>query len=469
MALNIKKIFTAGFVTTVLAFPFAVDYYTSNQLQDVKVQLNKEGVDFDVLSKHGLIETKREIVFTIKDGSKVAKKTLQELKQNYPDYKELLEVFEDTEKSTWDKALEGTTFTGYITSNNYMMKQPVIQIALKKLSNELMREIRKDPNASKVILPILTNEVLSANIVVGYDSKIKKVKLKDIVETINLNRNNNMKIELLGNKMKIVDDNIIETNIDKQYFKIKDRRSSVSIETKNIKTYQDFKDTFDQKSKVSFENFNLIGLTRSKQEIISISKASMNDEITTSNNHIATSSNYDINNLSFTTNNLNIFSVYKAHLDLKLDDLEKKNLKALLNTYTKIVLPISTDDKDVVQMQLVRDILAFFNNGFKMEAHTKFDKLYVLGQVFKNVKLDLNGNLVKNSVGVNSRGDNILKYLNVDAKLVLDEDSAKQISLLSSQLNEYVGYGKDENKSKVFNISFKNSNLTVNNNTIQYN
>lgn len=469
MALNIKRILFFAVVSTVLLFPFAVDYYTTNQLQNVKVLLNKDGVDFDVLSKHGLIETQREIVFTISDGAKVAKKTIKELKKSYSNYNQLFQLFDNTQKDAWNKVLKGTKFTGYIVSNNYLLKQPTIELSLKELSTELMKEIRKDPEISKIVLPMLSEEALSANIILDLAGNIKNIKLKDIDESINLNRNNNMKIELVGNSVDVLDENIIKSKVDKQYFQIKGRRSTLCIETKNIKTYQDFKDFFEQKSKLSFENFSLIGLTKSKQEIISIGKASMNDEITSHDNLIDTKSKYNIDDISFTANNLNILSLNSVNMDIKLNNIKKSNLEDLLQTYSRLIFAFSNEDKDVAQINFVKNVLTFLNNGFSLEAHSKFDKLYFLGQLFKKIKLDINSKLVKNTLGVNSKGDTILNYLNIDAKLVLDEQSAQKLSRLSYQFNKYMKYGKDENKNKIFNISFKNSNLKINNKNIQYN
>lgn len=183
-------------VIIVLAIPMITNHFIDNRIKEESSKLKEIGLQFDVLRSNGYFISNKEIDIKINNGRYFSNYILDELiKSSESDSKVLIETLKKA-NIDWETFLNGTTFKGNLVSNNYMLDNPKLDIFLNKLSHDMMYEIQKDKEASKIILPLLDKKILRALIEFNKQGIFEKVKINDIDETI-INEQDRVVFQLL--------------------------------------------------------------------------------------------------------------------------------------------------------------------------------------------------------------------------------------------------------------------------------
>ena len=93
-SINNKIILLVGVVAIiVLLIPFGISKYTDNIIEQKKIDFQDMGINLNIYSTSGYINTTRKINLQINNGRYLANNIYKFLKNNMPEYKDTLEIF----------------------------------------------------------------------------------------------------------------------------------------------------------------------------------------------------------------------------------------------------------------------------------------------------------------------------------------------------------------------------------------
>lgn len=474
-----KKMILGGIVVAAIALaPLGVKNMIDKSIDLKKTELSNIGVFLSIEKDEGYINSTRDFKVTIKDENKFKEYFKSSVIKEYPAYEILIDEFMKEETKNFDEFLKGIVFKGNIKNSNLNPSSDIkVYAYLDSLSNEIMNDIKKDKEASEIIMPLFEKEALAFNMVFDSKSKLKTISLKDINEKIKSTNKAGEKAEgnfqLLGYEIinKSTDKEIIaDAKLDKIQFDI-DSKSDVNIVLNNLKYNINYESQFVNNGKMQIDNINLVA--DSKVDI-NLGKTEVDSSGVVTNGVYSAKSNMKTKNFKIKDEQTNI-SLNDLNLNMYFDDVDYKSLKNLTdayNTYSFENLKAASLPKEerIVEMQknvlpLLKELTTFLNNGLSMKIDSNLLG-FNNGQLkLDDIKFDLDAKLNKNDLNVQSLNQLvILSLLNVDANLeMMEKDFVNLTGVINPQFAQMMTmYAKREDGKVLFDLDLKKGKIEVN-------
>lgn len=473
-----KKIALLIIVVILLALaPLGVKNMIDEKVEKQSLILKQKGLNIEVLNSKGYLKTKREFELTVKDESKFKEFIRVALIQKYPTYEALVDSLFKEETKEFDEFLRGIVFKGSIDNSNINYNSDInVNIYLHRLSNEIMKELNKNKDKNQEILSLLNNKALAFDIVLSNKAVLKELRLKDIDE-------------------KIVSKNSLGQSSSTD-FKI------LSYVIKNYST----KDLL--KAKINLDKFLINTLTSNKRAIIDIEKLAydfsyLNEYINSSNLNLE-SLIFEVNDVDLKLNDISLNSkgqvkrgLYETTLDLKTNDIKfisrkdkflidsllfslkfndvlYEDLKSLNKAYINMELitldkSLSKDEKSLKLTSAVDDFIIsideVLNNGAKLKAKLDVKDLQQTRVSFKNIDLDIDLVLNKNTLSFQTLDKKEL-LSNVDGNIVLvlpKDDFTNFVGLVNPTFAMLLSvYAKELETEILFDVKIHKGVITIN-------
>ena len=437
----------------IIAFiPIATNYLVNNRIKQQTKQFKDIGIDLEVVSSSGYFITTKKVNFRINNGRYFATYLLYKLGKSSGTN---LKLFLDSLKNSnidWEAFLNGTTFKGKLITNNYLLENPKLNVFLEKLSNEIMFEIQKDKEASKIILPLLDKKILNVSIEFNKIGKLERVKLKDIDETI-VEKNDRVVFQLLDNKYT---NNLL--SMGRIYLSIKNNGKVVVLQLDKIKSFSNNRNYIQ----IDIGNISFI----SDEFKFSAQNFTSGSSLNNINSKVSFLSNFSIKNINIDTKKLPI-SIGKIEYSLNLGDIAKIQFNQLLEDYKNKSGDINSYGKYEIQ-----NIFKFLNKGLALKFDANVENLKVMEIHSGKYSFKINLKINKNDLSLSNIDFNkVIKVIesiddgeNSFVDLKIDDESANIImnnSKAFKNIFENLGYLK--NKEYSFQLWKKDGKIVLNN------
>lgn len=431
---GIATIVISGIVGT------SIPYITKNSINDSISQKQNEfknnGIDFEIISNNGYLDSKREIVIKIEDSIK------------FIDYvSKTLEVDIKTLNDLTDNGafLDNLSIKGTILNTNIFPKNINVSLSLDELPNDLKTLMRKEPIVNKLI------KSLALKLKVDTNGKIQFISLNDII--IN---DEDITAKILKAQININNNNYL-TSIQNITLKSDKPKEKILFYLDDIKDNLDYKNSFNLNEITTINKIKFDYINNKRYENSKISYTSENNKIVVNSNskndELDMSINYDIGNSAFYTNDIDT-KIDNLNLKIGFNGLKEQPIKELLN--------YKNTESEILNIEESR-FQEIANYGFSMNLEANINnirnnKLNVFEA--KNININLIAKLKRNHLNTNSTQDDIMKNISVTGVIKMDKhiiDTMKSVQ----QYNTNIINGISN-----FDIKFTDGELLVNNHKV---
>ena len=430
------------------AMPFFVKKQVDTKIQSEKQSLAASGVTFEILNEEGYISSTREFELKITNGKKFRDYALTKFAEKNPNYRSLTEMLQKNSEKDIRPALDGTAFTGTIKNSNLLLSAPLIELSLIKLSDEIMSHINNDTEVSKVIISMLDEKMFTFYITLDSNEKISQILMKDIDKNIE-NNGKTVKFKLEGHELNL---DITESlagsyKVDKQLIKA----DEFYMQTKGVKYSFDYLTKFENSTALHVDNFEL----KKDNVVLKIGNIDItNDRKTVENNTLKIDAKCTVKDIFFLEKEsleLNSFT-----FEFSISELNKQSVVLASESYNKLVL----NTNQTAQKDLMAAMTKVLNKGFKSTIESSLSGLIFQNKTFKNIDLILNLQVKSNTYDIN--GFDMIKALELNGTITLNEESLKQMVILDKRLERFAKLGKKDDNNMVFDYEFKQESLYIN-------
>ncbi len=347
-------------VIFILIIPMITQNYIDNKIKEDISILETIGLKTEISKPKGYFSSTRDVKITISDGVLVFTYLADKVQSNN------LQSIIDIEDIDLIQLLNGTLLQGQLSTNNYFLSNPKLEISLSQFSNKIMEDIKNSSENSQIVSSWLDKGVFAASILFDFDGKIKKFALKDINEKINFEgQSSNMKITgafFENNKISIeqlfISD---ENNLEKFDFKLNNLNSKIQNSDSLEGNLEELSINYNSKyEKLSFSSKNL---TQKREK-------------TLSNNKISYEEYFSMNDTSiiFDKDSLNIG---KIEIKSNFNNLSKEELEVAMGDYKKHFGDVSQYTE-----YEINNAMKLINKGLIVKIDTIFDNIS-----FQNINL----------------------------------------------------------------------------------
>jgi TPR repeat protein len=444
-------------VVIVLAIPMITNHFIDNKIKEETAKLKEIGLQFDVIRSNGYFISNKEIDIKINNGRYFSNYILDELiKSSETDSKVLIETIKKA-NIDWETFLNGTTFKGNLVSNNYMLDKPKLDIFLNKLSHDIMYEIQKDKEVSKIILPLLDKKIFRALVEFNKQGVFEKLKINDIDETI-VKEQDRVVFQLL--------DNTFENNtlgINRLYLSIKDNTDILVFQLDKIKSQYDDKNHY---------NLNVDNLSFSSDKFKMSAKNLKTEQLYDDKNvNINLFTNFSVEDILVDTKDLPI-SIGKINYNVNLDEISKKEFNTIFEDYKN-----KSANVDEYGEYELGNLFKFLNSGFIFKTDINVENLKIKDIKSGHYSFRTNMKIKRNDLNLSNIDIN--KILNIIEStdggeysfldITIDEESSKFIMNSSKEFKnifDKLGFLKDKEYS--FRLWKKEDKVVLNNLELSY-
>ncbi len=337
----------------------------------------------------------------------------------------------------------------------------------------LPSKIKTTPNNwTKFISNFLKNKKLGENINLGSFGSVTSLKLKNIDQNFSDNNiSTNLKIHGLAFDIKRSDfahDNYAFTNINKLFnFQFtQNNLETFDLKYKNLKCNIDRKDFFTNSIACSMTNLTFYDKSYDSKKLILNNILSKSNTML-KNNKFKYQYQYKISNII-----LNNISKYSGTQNFNIKNfIYKGNIEGIDKDYIK---ELSNMSYQTPQYQLINQYANIgkniLNKGFSFNINDlevssiRFDNKNTkinLGQI----KATMNLTILPNNINIFQRYQalKILSYIKMNSKIELSKKDFLFLVGLSKQNQKIKQFVKYDGNKAIFNISFKNKKLFINN------
>ncbi len=327
-------------------------------------------------------------------------------------------------------------------------------------------------NWTKFISNFLKNKKLGENINLGSFGSVTSLKLKNIDQNFSDNNiSTNLKIHGLAFDIKRSDfahDNYAFTNINKLFnFQFtQNNLETFDLKYKNLKCNIDRKDFFTNSIACSMTNLTFYDKSYDSKKLILNNILSKSNTML-KNNKFKYQYQYKISNII-----LNNISKYSGTQNFNIKNfIYKGNIEGIDKDYIK---ELSNMSYQTPQYQLINQYANIgkniLNKGFSFNINDlevssiRFDNKNTkinLGQI----KATMNLTILPNNINIFQRYQalKILSYIKMNSKIELSKKDFLFLVGLSKQNQKIKQFVKYDGNKAIFNISFKNKKLFINN------
>lgn len=410
----------------------AIPYITKNSIDNViskkKNNLITNGIDLNVISSDGYINSKREILIKIQDTIKFIDYVSKNLDI---DTKILNELTND------GSLLENISIKGTMLNTNFFPNTIDVSLAFQELPNDLKELMREEPLVKQLINSLDLKLKLDTN------GNVTFVSLNDIVMN-----DENITAKMLKHKT-IINENNYLTSIQNITLKINEIKEKFLIYFDDIKEDLHYENSFNfndiitiNKIKLDYANNNNEIVYASENNKMDVNSNSKDDELNIE-------MKYSIGNSSLNTNDIDA-KFDNFIFNLKFNNLKEQPVRELVNyenSDTKVL--------NIVDQRLQEIINYGFSINFESNISNISNKKSNVFEA-KNINVNLTAKLKRNNLNENSDVDTMLKNISVIGVIKMDKNIIDLIKPIQ-QYNTNIINGISE-----FDIKFIDGKLFVN-------
>ena len=403
-----KKILSLIVVIVIIGImPLIVKNNMDDKISAYKKVLKNQGLDLNIISSDGYINSLRKFTVTIKDSDKLRKGYL-ELSKQYTDELVTNELFQ--------KLFLGMKFDGKIVNSNLFLNDTEITINLKKLSNDSMK------NIDKQLENVLHKDKISVNISLYKSGNIKNIRLKNI----------NEEFEIIDYKMKIVLDNISTSTSDNEFlqmsyisnpgkieFSLSDENDTLlmSFGMDEIKDKFVFIDkyTLNYKLNIGKTYFNIDKIN------VKVENISIKNDAKLVNNMQSISVISAVNNIDVNVQNAKI-KIKHISYDFSFDNLDKEIIS-------------SFESKETYKDEALDKLMKLVNKGFDLKFKVKLEQVDSNPNIvnIKKLIVDNKIKILSNTLNKKNIASNFIHSLDIKTKAIFTKNEEKLIYMFLGQ------------------------------------
>ena len=429
----IASVIFAGLI--VGGLPYVVKNSIDSIIEKKEKELDTKGIQLKVISHKGYYQSTREINIKFIDTIKVL------------DYiSEITNLDIKTVKSITNNGMifSDISFNGIVTNSNLFSQTIQSKITLDELPLALQENMSKDAQLDKFIKSLMLNVDFNDVGIVSF------VSLNDIII-----QENGAEVKIIKPEL-VLDEGVYNTSIKNITISANEQNENLLIYLDDIKDTLKYTDefNFEEKANISKMQFEYKSRYTSKDIQYKSLNNTIQSKMNISDNHIDANIGYDINDV-FLNVQSTVTKIENFIFNVKLNELKEQPLRELNKALT---------DEYTFERILVPKLQEIVNDGFKIDIDSKIKNITNPNISAKNIGIDLDFTVLKNSLNQNSSIDQALRYLNVEGKISLDEETKNKLS----QLFPIQKYDiNPKNGISSFDIKFKNSILFINGKKIQ--
>ncbi len=458
-------VFVIVLVAIALA-PILVKSYVDKNIQNKISVLDQRGVDLKILSEKGYFSSLRDFELRIKDVEKFAV-YIGSISTNLNFFSSLMTSSEEVKKF-----LEEMVFKGNIENSNINYFANIkVNTYLDKVSDEFIRELRKDK--TNPLYVALDKKLLNFDMEFSNKGIFKNSKLKDIDEKFNSQKGDTLDLKVFGQKLENNSDDKkikIKTNLDEFLVDFENKKESFKFSFEDLDYDYSGESNLIADVSMDFKNI-LMDTGEVKFNIADIYSSSKGD---LKKDKYDLTSTLKLSNFKGEDKISNIDSRMDSFkLDFDILGLDYTSVKEFMNYYNQSqakALSIKDDAALFTEymkqtQEMMRFLLVIVNKGFDIKINTNLDDLSYAKDSIKSLKIDLDANIKENKFDINKTHPlALLDSLAVKANVKIDEKGFETLSKFVPPLAMMLSsYAKKESDDIIFNIEFKNGNLSVNN------
>lgn len=410
-----------------------VPYITKNTVDTLMVEKQKEfvnyGIDFQVVSNTGYVESTREVTLKFKDKAKVIEYLALSLRTDLEQLKSMTNNGE---------ILSDISFKGVLKNSNLMISKIDTVLELDELPENLKKQMARDENLDKFI------KSLGLKMSFDLDGKVTDIALNDInIEDAGV------VIKVLQPKMQIFD-NQYKSSVDNITFNSEGYYKKVAVKIDEIKDHITRKDIFNATEDTTIKNiaFDIENTRRYRPTNVSYSSTNhiIHAEINSDDTLINMSSKYDIDDIKIA---LNQSDTTMKHFALGVDfaNIAKQPAQDLVDV---------ASDQEKLSYMLEPKLFEIINNGFKINLKANATDLKNSLFFSKILDIDFDLDVKKNTLYKRSRPTDALGVFTLAGTVKIDAQAAAKIAVIQ-KFNTNISKGLS-----YFDIKFIDGSFTVN-------
>lgn len=449
---KIIAIISIMFIFVTVALPMATNNLVDDKIAQKTKQLKDIGIDLEVISSTGYISSTKEIELKINNGRYFATSVLAEIGNlSGTGLKTILKALGNS-NTDWEALLNGTILKGKLTTHNYFLSQPKLEIFIEKLSYELMNKIHQNNEDSKLILPLLDKKTINISLTYSRTGILERIELKNIDETFFVN-DDRMVFQLFDNNYE---KGLL--SIDRAYLSVKNDGEVTVLQFDSIESL--FKD--NNSFEINIGNISFIA-DKFKFKAQNLNFRRKKNDTTTK---VGFLQNTSIENIKI-EQAMSPVSIGRISYSFGLDDMAKTQFYQILEDYKN-----KSGDIASYSDYETKNIINLLNEGFtlKIDANVedlKVKELYSGKYSFKtNMKINRNNlnligvdyNQVVGSIESTGKAENSI------ASFEIDKESAKFIANNNKAIRLIIeNFGYLENEKYSFELLKRDGDLLLNN------
>jgi hypothetical protein len=459
-----KKIalFVALLVALVLLLPILGNRVADSALNEKIEILKSNGIEVLISSSDfSYLYTKKHYEFLLSDAEK---------------FIEYLNTFSNGQLPSYTHMiLDGVLIGADLEYSNFPLAKAIsVDIYPLKLSNGAMSDIQEmDAAFYTYIKTFLENRGLLYHLNYNIATTDFKGYIKDIKEEHTLQNGSHLSIKLFNTlyhgRGDLITPNEFVSSAEKIMLKVSDSKEKFIFNLENLSTSSTFESKTAYLSNVNVEKLEML-LQGSQSDTSELNASEINFNVSSSSqgNSVDFESKSSMNTLHIQSNNLNI-KASNLNYDVALHGIDKDSLEKLRTLLSQL----KSESSLQLQTDIEESVIALLSKGMRLDIND-----LSLQKIIIDKTNDLEGFSVQSSILLKEDANlkqkiedtpaMIAQLLNIDIKLKFSKLIFDAISeeLPMSVLAQ--GYAKDDGKNMMFDISYVDGTLKVNNKVIQY-
>lgn len=439
----------------VISTPFGISYYTNQIIKEKQSYFKDLGIRVNIQEPASLMETTRKVSVIVDNGQYFANYIFKLIKGKFPEYEKPLKTVFYEKGVDWEEILNGSTFEGQIDIDYFLMNNHKLELSLKRFSDEIMRHIRKDKEASRLILPLLDRSVLSCDILLDKAGQFISVALKNINEDIDIDKGN-VNIEFFDPKYSIKD-NTSRYDFSRFYTSVKERNEKINYQMDKF-SYTIEGNNHLLNSLSGLQLGSLLLNTDNNHIHFGFEDLIWSNKLSSNQNNVDFNQSLSVKNMDFSAKKEG-FSFKGLKTNFSVIGLDKKKISRVMSDYNDK----NFDIKKYGEYE-VNNLFSLLNDNVKINYSISMDGLDTPKTKSTNAGFVLIGEILQNDLDLKdiSNKDDILKTINLTALLKIDNKTVKDLIQLDKTFKTIFNSAYVENEYNQFFLEIKDSKIDLN-------
>lgn len=461
---NTKYIVAASLVgAALLGTPLLISQGVDAQIENNRVNLEKNGLTQTITAKNGYFATERSFTLEVSDAAKARDYLLDMLVAKNAQYKIFAKGMKEIDATELNAALNGLSFKGIMQNSNLLPQESTMSLILEKLPSSMHKEITDSKELQTTILPLLEKGAIAFDLVFDSRQKLSSVHMRDMKEALKFEEGT-FTIDTHNQGMSFKDEGSAikgKAEIDKQHIGATSEAFILQSHLDNFAYDFNYKDDFNNQGLLSVGAYKLRVEESSNTMEMSLGKIEASSKLEESQQALTLNAMYTFNDLSF-VDKRDTIKLKKLGVNLTLSGVAIAKLKKLQNDYNALMLGANGPS----DQELIADFVALINDGVVLDLSVKANGLE--GEIaLKDVSVTMNASIPKNSYTDKQSPLALLSLLDIKASVKMHKDDRKMLEDLEMSVEEDFALGKADGDYFIYDITFKESKISVNGSLIQ--